>query len=213
MPNRDLSAMREHYQRGALRRADLHDDPLDQFSDWLDTARAGHDEEPNAMHLATVDADGRPSGRVVLLKGLDHGLHFFTNYRSRKGQQLADRPLAAATFWWPSAERQVRIEGTVERLDAATSDAYFASRPPGSQLGAAVSKQSEAVDDYHTLEARYQALIAEHGDQGIARPAHWGGYRLLGERFEFWQGRPSRLHDRFAFIKINNGWQIQRLEP
>jgi pyridoxamine 5'-phosphate oxidase len=190
-------------------------DPLVQFRAWFAAAEARGLPAVNAMTLATADAAGRPSARVVLLKELDdRGFVFFTNYDSRKGDELAANPHAALVFYWQPLERQVRVEGAVERIDAAASDAYFAVRPRGSQLGAIASPQSRPVPDRETLEAQVLALEASLGDAAPTRPPHWGGYRVVPERVEFWQGQPSRLHDRVRYVRQPDGtWDRQRLAP
>jgi len=196
-----------------LEREDLAATPLAQLRSWL--VDAGQDPaaiEPNGFHLATVGADGRPSGRVVLLRGLDHGLVFFTNYLSRKGIELAANPYAAATFWWPSQERQVRVEGRVTQVSGEESDRYFGSRPLASQAASAASPQSQIIEHRTGMEAEMARLLETHAE-AIARPSHWGGYRLIPDRVEFWQGRPARLHDRFRYRLSGQAWIVERLAP
>jgi pyridoxamine 5'-phosphate oxidase len=190
-------------------------DPFRQFATWFDEARAASPVEPNAMALATVGADGRPSLRMVLLKGADErGFVFYTNYESRKGRELADMPWAALTFFWPEMERQIRIEGRVEPVSAEESDAYFHSRPIGSQLSASASHQSEVIAGREELEQRVAALSAQYHDQEIPRPENWGGFRVIPDAIEFWQGRANRLHDRLRYrLLASGGWQIERLSP
>jgi len=210
---RDLAAMRRDYQQGELTEAAAGDDPMALFANWLTAARAAGQIEANAMTLATVDAMGHPHARIVLLKEqADRDFVFFTNYQSAKGQDLASSPRAALVFWWDVLERQVRIEGPVRRIEATTSDAYFASRPLGSRLGAWASEQSQPIADHDVLAARYAELAAQYGDD-VPRPPHWGGYAVGCERIEFWQGRSSRLHDRLRYDWQGNVWKRQRLAP
>lgn len=210
----DLAGMRQEYGRLGLDPAACETDPLAQLRLWLRAAMDAGVNEPAAMNLATVDAGGRPSARIVLLKGLEQGrLAFFTNYLSRKGECLAANPWAALTLFWPELERQVRIEGRVARLDAAASDAYFASRPYGSRIGAWASAQSQPLDDPAQLAERAAELQARHPEL-VPRPPHWGGYGLTPDRVEFWQGRPSRLHDRVLYLPDGQGgWTRSRLQP
>jgi pyridoxamine 5'-phosphate oxidase len=210
----DLAQMRKSYERAELDETHVRPDPVVQFQHWFDAAVHAKALEPNAMTLATVGADGRPSTRVVLLKGLDHGgLVWYTNYQSRKGQDLVAHPQAALQFFWPELERVIRIEGRVEKVDEAESDAYYQSRPLGSRIGAWASPQSQVIPSREHLEATWSAVQARQG-QDPARPAHWGGYRLVPVYWEFWQGRPSRLHDRIVYVKqADDTWQIQRLAP
>lgn len=209
----DLAAIRQEYSRHSLSPEDCLEDPLAQFSRWLDEAMAAKVAEPTAMHLATAAPDGRPSGRVVLLKGIEQRRFvFYTNYESRKGRQLTANPFAALTFFWPELERQVRVEGRVEQLPADASDAYFASRPYQSRIGAWASAQSEVLDSTRTLLARAAKFAAQYLT-GVPRPSNWGGYGLLPDRLEFWQGRPSRMHDRVLYLHEGNDWKKERLYP
>ena len=212
---RSIVDLREEYTRASLNKADVAKEPTAQLSVWLDAARAVEEREPTAMALATVSGDGRPSVRVVLLKGLDErGLAFYTNLESHKGRQLKANPNAALMFWWPALERQVRVEGRVERVAGAEAEAYFSSRPLESRLGAWASPQSRQVECREELEARLEAIRTEFDGDDIALPPHWGGFRVVPDRFEFWQGRASRLHDRIAYALDERGdWVITRLAP
>ena len=207
--------LRKEYMQRGLDEGDLDADPIRQFQAWFDAARAASPFEPNAMALATVGADGRPSVRMVLLKGLDErGFVFYSNYESRKGRELADTPWAALDFFWPEMERQVRVEGRVERVTAEESDSYFHSRPVGSQLSAAASRQSEVISGRDVLEQRVADLGQQYRDQEIPRPEYWGGYRVVPDFIEFWQGRVNRLHDRLRYrLSADGSWKIERLSP
>lgn len=209
-----LPHMRMEYSRDVLHRTDLHPNPLVQFEAWFEqSAREGGDD-PHAFVLSTVSADGIPNGRVVLLKGLEEDAFvFYTNYQSAKGRDLEANPRAAATFFWPHLQRQVRIIGHVERISPERSTAYFQSRPRGSQIGAWASPQSEELPNRDALEQAWREAELRFGDGPIERPAHWGGFALSPERMEFWQGRPSRLHDRFCYTKKEASWELTRLAP
>jgi len=210
----DLAQMRKSYEQAALDERHALPTPLEQFQHWFDEAVKARALEPNAMTLATVGADARPSTRVLLLKGADaQGLVWFTNYQSRKGQELAVNPFAAMQFFWGELERVVRIEGRVERVSESESDAYYRSRPLGSRIGAWASPQSQVLDSRDDLEAAWAARQQALGEDP-PRPAQWGGYRLVPDRWEFWQGRPSRLHDRLVYVLQSDGrWALQRLAP
>lgn len=211
----DLTGLRNEYAGHGLRRADLHSDPLQQFGAWFAAALAADIRDVNAMSLATATPDGKPSVRIVLLKGLDErGFAFFTNYDSEKGREIEANPFGALAFYWAQLERQVRISGTVERTSREDSAAYFHSRPVGSQLGAWVSKQSEVIDARQVLDARLTEITERFENRDIPLPPHWGGYRVKPDKIEFWQGRPNRLHDRFRYSRRADGtWLIDRLAP
>jgi len=209
-----LSDLRKEYTLAGLDLTDVLPDPMAQFQRWFDAALGAGVPEPNAMHLSTVNADGRPDGRIVLIKAVsDAGFVFYTNYESRKGQELLGQPFAALTFFWPELERQIRIGGRVEKVSDAESDSYFMSRPRGSQIGAWVSHQSRIIADRDVLETRQRDLEAQFADQSVPRPPYWGGFRLVPDSLEFWQGRPSRLHDRIRYRKEENSWVLERLSP
>jgi len=210
-----IADMRKDYSRQSLDASDVLRDPVAQFQKWFEEARQAALAEPNAMHLSTVTAEGKPAGRVVLLKGIEDGQFiFYTNYQSRKGQELAHTPWAALTFFWVELERQVRIEGKVSKVARQTSDSYFHSRPRGSQIGAWVSPQSEVIPGRDFLENRQHTLEAQFEGQEVPLPEHWGGFALIPEMIEFWQGRPSRLHDRIRFtLHEQQEWIIERLAP
>ncbi|BDE06559.1 pyridoxine/pyridoxamine 5'-phosphate oxidase [Vulcanimicrobium alpinum] len=212
--NDDLLTRRLSYERGMLDEGTVSADPFAQFDAWLSEALAMPGiVEPNAMSLATVGDEGRPSSRIVLLRQWDgRGFVFYTNYESRKGGELAHRPAAALLFWWGALERQIRIEGRVERVDNAESDAYFATRPRGHRLSAWASPQSRVVSGKDALEAAMAEAEARFAGD-VPRPPHWGGYRVVPDRFEFWQGRPNRVHDRVAYERVADGWTIARLAP
>jgi pyridoxamine 5'-phosphate oxidase len=206
--------MRREYARGALAEAEVDADPVVQFGRWFQQAEEAGLLEPTAMTLATATPDGRPSARMVLLRGFDQrGFVFYSNYDSRKGAELAANPLAALVFWWGELERQVRVEGRVERTSRPESEAYFRSRPPGSQLSAAASPQSQVIEGRAALERRVAQLLARHPDGQVPLPPFWGGYRVVPEVVEFWQGRPNRLHDRLRYRRAGDGWRIERLAP
>ncbi|WP_257656714.1 pyridoxamine 5'-phosphate oxidase [Parapedobacter lycopersici] len=215
LEQKDIAGMRMAYEMGQLNEGDLAEDPLVQFQQWFNEAVDKGVMEPNAMTLSTVSASGKPSSRIVLLKQVDRlGLGFYTNYTSRKGTELAATPHAALLFFWPELQRQVRVEGKVEKLPAEAADAYFRSRPKGSRLGALVSPQSREIANREELDGQLHVLEENYRDtDDIPRPEHWGGYLLLPEQIEFWQGRNNRLHDRLVYKKENEVWRIARLAP
>ena len=208
-----FSLLRTEYEHAPLERSALRDDPAQQFLTWLDEALAANVDEPNAFVLSTVSADGAPSSRTLLLKGFEiEGLVFYTNYHSRKAQDIEHDSRVSALFLWLPLHRQVRIEGSVVKVDTETSDRYFASRPTESRFASAMSPQSQVVDEGQ-LEGLLEDLKARYPDGNVPRPAHWGGYRLTPRSYEFWQGRQARFHDRFRYVKAGDGWQIDRLAP
>lgn len=210
-----IQDLRREYRQSGLHENDLAADPFAQFENWWSAALKACAIEPNAMSLATSTPDGRPSVRMVLLKACDpRGLVFYTNFDSRKGAELAANPRAAMCFWWGELERQVRVEGRIERADATEADAYFKTRPWYSQIGALASSQSKPIPNREALEARALELAAQFAGKPVPRPSNWGGYRLIPDLFEFWQGRESRLHDRLCYLRQPDGsWKIQRLSP
>ncbi len=206
-------AVRKDYVRHTLEKSDCKADPIEMLDDWLKLALE-ESLDANAMTLTTVNAAGRPSSRVVLIRNLDErGLVFYTNYTSKKGADLEVNPQAAVNFFWPWLERQVRVEGLVEKLSAEESDAYFASRPRASQLGAWASDQSDTMTTRDQLERALEAVEKRFEGKEVPRPPHWGGYLLKPDHFEFWQGRASRLHDRIVYTPLKNGWEFRRLFP
>ena len=212
----ELDVLRAELQEKGLRRAELFDDPFAQFDAWFEFAKSVNTHEPHAMVLSSVGADGMPSSRHVLLKGMDHGFVFFTNYTSQKGRELTDHPKASICFPWNILSRQVRVVGTVEKVTEAVSDEYFSTRPRGSQIGAWASQQSEVMADRSVLESRWAETDARFEGMDVPRPPHWGGFRVLPSEIEFWQGRQSRLHDRFRYTADGSqptGWRVERLNP
>jgi pyridoxamine 5'-phosphate oxidase len=210
-----LESLRSNYALSGLNETDLLETPFQQFQLWLEQAIAAELPEPNAMTLATLSEQGKPIARMVLLKGLDEkGFVFYTNYDSAKGKQLTETDSAALVFWWAGLERQVRVEGTVEKVSSTESDAYFQSRPKASQLGAWASPQSQAIENRGILEKRLAQLEEKYATEKVPRPPHWGGFRVIPSAIEFWQGRPSRLHDRIRYELDEKGdWFYQRLAP
>jgi pyridoxamine 5'-phosphate oxidase len=211
----NISDLRKEYSRATLDTSNVLSDPIKQFEKWFDEAVQAGISEPNAMHLATVNEQGKPSSRIVLLKGLEkNGFVFYTNYQSKKGKELEANPACATTFFWPDIERQVRIEGIAGRVDNGTSDTYFQSRPRGSQIGAWASPQSSVIENRTILEERATQIEKKFENlKVLPRPHQWGGYRIDPLLIEFWQGRGSRLHDRIQFTKIDGVWKINRLAP
>lgn len=209
-----LQNLRQEYRSASLTEADVEKDPIAQFAKWFTDAMSAQLYEPNVMTLATADRHGKPSARIVLLKGFDeNGFVFYTNYDSHKGRELQENPQASLVFFWPELERQVRIDGKVTKTDPEVSDQYFHSRPQGSQIGAIASHQSTILADRQDLEQKVIDLTAAYEGKEIPRPAHWGGFVVSPESIEFWQGRPSRLHDRITYQLKGGEWKINRLAP
>lgn len=215
MNEQELQNLRQDYTAATLTEKEVKQDPIKQFDKWFNDAVAAQIHEPNVMTLATATTNGHPSARIVLLKGFNNeGFMFYTNYLSRKGKELAKNPLASAVFFWGELERQVRIEGTVEKISREKSEEYFHSRPKGSQIGAVASPQSQEIDGRKELEAKVAQLETEYADKDIPKPSYWGGYIIKPRLIEFWQGRSSRLHDRIVYKKVDNkNWKIVRLAP
>lgn len=209
----DISAIRKDYTLKSLDINDVNVDPIAQFNAWFEEAVAAQVLEVNAMTISTIGLDGNPNARIVLLKELDHGFVFFTNYESEKGQEIQQSNTAALTFFWPELERQVRIRGKIEKVSSQESDKYFFSRPYGSQIGAWTSPQSKVLSSREELSLKQIAIEQKFSEEPMHRPAHWGGYRLLPISVEFWQGRPSRLHDRIKYELKEKVWEIKRLAP
>lgn len=213
--HKEIAAIRQDYALSSLSESDVLGNPIEQFEKWFNEARHSEVIEVNALVLSTVNSDLKPSSRVVLLKDIKaNGFSFFTNYESRKGQEMDENPSVSALFFWPELQRQVRIEGQVERLPAADSDEYFESRPRGSRIGAIASPQSHDLTDRSELESRVKAIEEKYADtEQIPRPANWGGYLLKPSRVEFWQGRSSRLHDRIVYTANGEKWTVKRIAP
>lgn len=211
----NIANIRKDYRKATLDRSSVDDDPVKQFQKWFGEALNAEVMEPNAMHLATVNEHGKPSSRMVLLKGLENNrFQFYTNYHSRKGKELDNNPACALTFFWPELERQVRIEGVASRVEPGISDVYFQSRPRESQLGAWASPQSALIDSRKILEQRLHDVEKKFkGQPVLPRPHQWGGYQIEPLQIEFWQGGPARMHDRIQFVKVDTVWKIFRLAP
>lgn len=210
----DIAGLRGNYTRGGLSDDDIPEDPISLFRQWVEVAVKSEIDEPNGMSLATVSKDGSPNVRIVLLKGIgSRSIRFFTNYNSSKGRELDANPVAAVSFWWPELERQIRIRGTVNKLSRDESDKYFQSRPRESQLGAWASEQSSVVENREKLREAYESISKRFKSKPIPTPEFWGGYQLILGEIEFWQGRPSRLHDRILFTYEQDKWNHRRLQP
>lgn len=215
MIDKSIADLRKDYTLKDLNENEIDKNPFIQFKIWFNQSVAAQLPEPNAMTLATCTPDGKPSARMVLLKDIDErGFVLFTNYKSQKGQEISVNPQAALVFWWAELERQVRIVGTVEKISSAQSDSYFEVRPPFSRLGAWASNQSQVIANRDVLEAQLIEFQRQYENQEVPRPPHWGGFRVIPQEIEFWQGRSSRLHDRLRYTLIDNGnWKIERLSP
>jgi pyridoxamine 5'-phosphate oxidase len=209
-----IADLRRDYSRARLDEASVHPDPLVEFARWFEEALKAESRDPNAMTLATASPDGTPSARIVLLKGFDErGFVFFTDYRSRKGEELEKNPRAALVFYWPELERQVRIAGTVSVTEREESEQYFGSRPRGSRISAWISHQSQVIGSRQQLEAQISQIERRYPGDDVPLPPYWGGFRLRPQSIEFWQGRPNRLHDRIRYTRDSERWRIERLSP
>lgn len=214
LTNENIQNLRQEYRAAELAESDVDKNPFTQFGKWFKEALDALLYEPNVMTLATADLTGKPSARILLLKGFDeNGFVFFTNYSSKKGKEMEENPQASMVFFWPELERQVRIDGLITKVAEQVSEDYFHSRPKGSQIGAAASPQSTIIPNRELLQNRVNELTATYTDQEVPKPAHWGGYLLEPTHIEFWQGRPSRLHDRITYTNVNGAWAINRLAP
>jgi len=214
LTNKNIQNLRQEYRAAELAESDVDKNPFIQFGKWFKEALDALLYEPNVMTLATADLTGKPSARILLLKGFDeNGFVFFTNYSSKKGKEMEENPQASMVFFWPELERQVRIDGLITKVAEQVSEDYFHSRPKGSQIGAAASPQSTIIPNRELLQNRVNELTATYTDQEVPKPAHWGGYLLEPTHIEFWQGRPSRLHDRITYTNVNGAWAINRLAP
>jgi len=214
LKNEMIQSLRQDYRSAELKDNDINKNPIKQFEKWFADAMEAQLYEPNVMTLATADKSGKPNARIVLLKGFDeNGFSFYTNYLSQKGKEIKKNPQACLVFFWAELERQVRIEGKIEKLSKEASEKYFHSRPIGSQIGAIVSPQSQIITDRTVLEHKVDELTAQYEGKAIPKPSHWGGYIVKPTAIEFWQGRTSRLHDRIKYDLINGKWQMNRLAP
>ena len=212
--NKHIADIRTDYKLKSLLESEVSGNPYKQFGQWWDEAIKSNLEEVNAMTLSTASKEGRPSSRIMLLKGYDEkGFVFFTNYLSNKGEQISDNPYVSLLFFWKELQRQVRIEGKIEKLETVDSDEYFYSRPVGSRIGAWASKQSKAIESRETLESDFAKYAKQFEGVDVPRPEHWGGYRVVPDKIEFWQGRSNRLHDRIEYSLDNAAWRIKRLSP
>ncbi len=212
--SKEINKLRLEYSKEILDEKMVNSNPIVQFDLWMKEALNADIPEPHAMNVSTVSKEGKPSSRIVLLRNFsENGFVFYTNYNSKKGNDISENNCAAINFFWPQLERQIRIEGKLQKVDSKISDEYFASRPHDSQLGAWASNQSEVLKNRQELEEKFVALEEKFAGKNVPRPEHWGGYCLVPDSIEFWQGRPSRIHDRIKFTTVNNEWKIERLSP